>query len=79
MTLAAMTVPIGHFWLSVKRFYVQGTGSGTLMDVPSWIPEGAFLLGMVLFWIQLFAYTLRVITGEADLRTERAVDLGTDA
>jgi TRAP-type C4-dicarboxylate transport system permease small subunit len=79
MTLAAMTVPIGHFWFSVKRFYVQGTGSGTLMDVPSWIPEGAFLLGMVLFWIQLFAYTLRVITGEADLRTERAVDLGTDA
>lgn len=63
LTLAAMAIPIWFFWLSAHRNYVRGTGSATLADVPTWIPEALLLFGMAVFWIQLFAYTLRAATG----------------
>ena len=77
-TLTAIAVPIWFFWLSIVRHYKRGYTSGTLADVPAYIPEGFLLFGLVLFWIQLLAYTLRVIMDQVDLRTERAVDLGGD-
>jgi TRAP-type C4-dicarboxylate transport system permease small subunit len=63
LTLTAMAIPIWFFWLSVRRNYARGTGSATLADVPMWIPEGLLLVGMTMFWIQLFAYTLRAAAG----------------
>jgi TRAP-type C4-dicarboxylate transport system permease small subunit len=78
-TLLGMAVPMYYFFVSARRFYIRGTTSATWADVPTWIPEACFLVGMVLFWIQLLAYTLRVVTGQIDLRTERAVQLGADS
>ena len=75
-TLFATAIPIVYFWLSIKRHYARGYTSGTYYDVPSWLPESFLLVGLIIFWIQLFAYTLRVLTGQADLRTDHAVKLG---
>ena len=79
MTLAAISVPITYFFISVKRFYIRGTTSATWADVPTWIPEAFFLVGMCLFWVQLLAYTLRIITGDIDLESDRAVNLDADS
>ena len=78
MTLAAMSLVIWYFAKSVISHYTRGITSATYMDVPSWIPEGFFLLGMVIFWFQLLSYMIRVIRREVDLKTERAVQLGAD-
>ena len=75
-TLFAMGVPIWFFWLSIMRHYKRGYTSGTYADVPAYIPEGILLIGMILFWIQLLAYGMRVVAGQVDLSSERAVDLG---
>ena len=79
MTLAAMSLVIWFFWLSVANHYTRGITSATYMDVPSWIPESFFLTGMVVFWFQLVSYMIRVIRGEVDLKSERAVQLGADS
>ncbi len=63
LTLAAMAIPIWFFWASVQRSYTRGTRSATLADIPIWIPEGLLLLGMVVFWLQLLAYTVRAAVG----------------
>ncbi len=77
-TLIAMGVPIWFFWLSIMRHYKRGYTSGTYADVPAYIPESILLIGMMLFWVQLLAYGLRVLAGQVDLSSERAVNLGTD-
>ena len=77
-TLTAMAVPIWFFWLSIMRHYKRGYTSGTYADVPAYIPESIMLIGMVLFWIQLLAYGLRVLAGQVDLSSERAVNLGSN-
>ena len=75
-TLTAMAVPIWFFWLSIMRHYKRGYTSGTYADVPAYIPESILLIGMMLFWVQLLAYGLRVLAGQVDLSSERAVNLG---
>ena len=65
-TLVVTGMAIRAFGASVVRHYVRGYTSGTLADVPMWIPEGVFLLGLVLFWFQLVAYSLRLAVGAAD-------------
>jgi len=78
MTLLAMGMVIWYFGLSTVSHFVRGITTATYMDVPSWIPEGLFLLGMIIFWIQLLSYLIRVIRGEVDFTAERAVNLGID-
>jgi TRAP-type C4-dicarboxylate transport system permease small subunit len=78
MTLLSMGMVIWYFWVSTISHYVRGITTATYMDVPSWIPEGLFLLGMMIFWIQLLSYLIRVIRGEVDFTSERAVHLGAD-
>ena len=76
MTLAAMSVPIWFFGRSMWRHYEGGYTSGTIADVPAWLPESFVFAGMALFWLQLLAYTLRVAAGRADLDATRAANLG---
>ncbi len=56
---------VWYFWLRVARHWTRGTVSSSIAEVPMWIPEGAILLGLAVFWLQLLAYLLRQITGEA--------------
>lgn len=64
------------FFESALRKYQRGYISETIAEVPLWIPEAALLLGLVIFWLTLLAYTLRVLRREESLAAERAVDLG---
>ncbi len=63
LTLAAMSIPIWFFWVSVQRNFTRGIRSPTVAEIPMWIPESVLLFGMVLFWVQLLAFTLRAVTG----------------
>lgn len=65
LALWATGIFIWAFWMNVKRDYIRGYGSGTLADIPIWIPESILLFGMALFWVQLLAYAMRAITGAA--------------
>lgn len=62
-TMIVTGMAIRAFGASVVRQYVRGYTSGTLADVPMWIPEGVLLLGLVLFWFQLVACSLRLVMG----------------
>ncbi len=59
-TLVVTGLAIWHFYLNVAREYARGYSSGTMSNMPLWIPEGIMLLGFVVFWLQLLEYGLRV-------------------
>lgn len=67
VTLVTFTIPIAYFWRSVRLAYERGYTSGTYSDIPQWIPEAVMLVGLVLFWVQLVAHTIRVLRDEIDL------------
>ena len=60
-TIFVVGVAIWQFGRSIIRLYGRGYTSGTMSNIPSWIPETLITLGLVLFWIQLVAYLLRVV------------------
>jgi len=51
------------FFRSWKRNWDRGTVSGSIAEVPLWIPEGIVLIGLTIFVLQLFVYSLRTIAG----------------
>ncbi|MEE2804124.1 MAG: TRAP transporter small permease [Pseudomonadota bacterium] len=75
-TLIAMGLPLWYFGRSVIRKYESGYTSGTMLNAEQWIPESFLLVGLVIFWIQLLAYTLRVVNNQVDLDATRAANLG---
>jgi TRAP-type C4-dicarboxylate transport system permease small subunit len=50
------------FWIRVARAYQRGTVSSSMAAVPTWIPEGAMMLGLCFFALQALAYGLRHLT-----------------
>ncbi|MBM3522771.1 MAG: TRAP transporter small permease [Alphaproteobacteria bacterium] len=62
-TLGVVGLAIWCFWLSVRRNYLRGYRSESMVEVPLWIPEAVLLVGLVIFWLQLLAYLLRVLRG----------------
>lgn len=78
LTLFATAVPIVFFWRSIRSAYQYGYTTGTITDIPQWVPETFMFAGLVLFWIQLFAYTIRVLRDEVDLEVAGAAQLGVD-
>ena len=63
LTLAVVLVLTWFIWLRVARHWVRGSTSSSIAQVPLWIPEGAILLGLCVFALQLLAYLLRQIEG----------------
>ena len=63
LTLAVIGFQIRYFWRSVARNWDRGAVSETVAEVPMWIPEGIMLVGLVVFWIHIAVYLLRVLTG----------------
>ena len=53
------------FGRSVVDKYAFGYTSGTIADVPIWIPQSILLAGLGVFLLQLLAYTLDLIAGAA--------------
>ena len=75
-TLSAMGLPLWYFGRSVIKKYESGYTSGTMLNAEQWIPESFLLVGLIIFWIQLFAYTLRVFANQVDLDATRSANLG---
>jgi len=65
-TLALLTFFGWFFWFRVARHLSRGTVSSSIAQVPMWIPEGLVLIGLGLFWLQMFAYLLRMLFAPAD-------------
>ena len=63
-TLLMTSLLINYYWLNVQRSWTLNRVSSSIAEVPLWIPEAAVLAGMLVFWLQLFAYLLRQLTGE---------------
>lgn len=61
LTLGIVSILMWFFWLRVARHWTRGSTSSSIAEVPLWIPEGALLIGLGVFWLQLFAYGLRQI------------------
>lgn len=66
-TLAATAIPIVFFARSIGVAYQRGYTTGTITNISQWIPETFVLVGLGIFWLQLLAYTLRVLRSEVDL------------
>ncbi|TWG98912.1 TRAP-type C4-dicarboxylate transport system permease small subunit [Mesorhizobium sp. J18] len=62
LTMVVIGLFIWFFWIRVMRHWTRGTTSSSIAEMPMWIPEGAVLLGLSIFWLQLLAYLLRQIT-----------------
>lgn len=63
LTMSIVAMVMWFFWLRVLRHWNRGSVSNSIAEVPLWIPEGALLVGLGIFWLQLFAYGLRQLTG----------------
>ncbi|MCE7030025.1 TRAP transporter small permease subunit [Jiella avicenniae] len=61
LTLGLTSIFIWFFWIRVARNVARGTTSSSIAAVPMWIPEGFVLLGLCVFWLQVFAYFLRQV------------------
>ncbi|MDQ2704318.1 MAG: TRAP transporter small permease [Pseudomonadota bacterium] len=62
-TLAVVGLLVWYFWGNVSRQFSRGYTSGTMSGIPQWIPTGAMLVGLAIFWFQVFAYGLGVLVG----------------
>jgi TRAP-type C4-dicarboxylate transport system permease small subunit len=69
-TLFVTGLAIWQFSRSILRLYDRGYTSGTMSNIPSWIPETIMTVGLVLFWIQLVAHLLRVLGGSTRFLAE---------
>ena len=63
LTLLLVSAMIWFFWLRVARHWTRGTTSSSIAEVPMWIPEGAVMVALGVFWLQLLAYAMRQLTG----------------
>lgn len=78
LTLAAIAIPIVFFWRSIRVSYERGYTTGTMADIPQWLPEALMLAGLVLFWIQLLTYTIRAARNDIDFAAVDSVRRDTD-
>ncbi|WP_051241516.1 TRAP transporter small permease subunit [Stappia stellulata] len=61
---AAMSAGLAWmFWIRVARAWSRGTVSSSVAAVPTWIPEGAIMVGLCVFSLAALAHGLRHITG----------------
>ena len=67
LTLFITGVAVWSFGGGVFRNYLRDYTSGTLADVPMWIPEGMVLFGLVVFWIQLLSLALQLLRDRSGL------------
>ncbi|MCA1298788.1 TRAP transporter small permease subunit [Stappia indica] len=60
---AAMSAGLAWmFWIRVARAWSRGTVSSSVAAVPTWIPEGAIMVGLCVFSLAALAHGLRHIT-----------------
>ena len=72
LTLIAVFVPLWYFGRSVAINYRHGYTSGTISDMPLWIPEFAMWIGILVFWLRLLSYGLLVAVGVEQVDLEKS-------
>lgn len=76
-TLAVTAFLIRYFFVNVERQFTRGYTSGTMSNMPQWIPTGVMLIGLAVFWLQVFAYGLgiglRQIAPDSDPHAESGI------
>lgn len=60
LTLLPLSLVAFYFARSALRSWTEGAVGTGLLAVPLWVPEGIFLIGLLLFVLQLIAYALRL-------------------
>jgi TRAP-type C4-dicarboxylate transport system permease small subunit len=63
LTLAVCAFFCRYQYLAIDTSFARGTRSNTLAGTPLWLPMSVFLVGIIVFMIQLVAYALSVISG----------------
>lgn len=69
-TLAVVGLLVWYFYINVARQFSRGYTSGTMSGIPQWIPTGAMLVGLAIFWFQVFVYGIGVGTGTEKILRE---------
>jgi len=75
MTLGAVFVPLWYFGKSVLVDYTHGYRSGTISNIPIWIPEFAMWIGILIFWLRLLSYALLIATGREQVDLEKSTKI----
>jgi len=53
------------FWIRVARAWSRGTVSSSMAAIPTWIPEGAVMIGLCIFALAAVSHGLRHVTGHS--------------
>jgi TRAP-type C4-dicarboxylate transport system permease small subunit len=72
LTLAAVFVPLWYFGRSVLVNYSKGFTSGTISNMPLWIPEFGMWIGILIFWLRLLSYGLLIAVGLEGVDVEKS-------
>ncbi|MVW78469.1 TRAP transporter small permease subunit [Bordetella sp. 02P26C-1] len=67
LSLLAVGFLCYYFYLAITRFLARGTLSNSVIAVPLWIPNTIIMVGLIIFGLQLIAYLLRMISGDASI------------
>lgn len=63
LVLVLFSYILYFFFKTWKRDWDRNAVSGSIAEVPLWIPEGIVLIGLFLFVLQLLIYTIRTVFG----------------
>jgi TRAP-type C4-dicarboxylate transport system permease small subunit len=75
LTLGAIFVPLWYFGRSVVLNYRSGFTSGTISEMPLWIPEFGMWIGIAIFWLRLLSYGLLVAVGLEAVDLEKSTKM----
>ena len=56
------------FYLDIKRSFVRGFLTDSILPVPAWIPPIGVLVGLIVFAIDLLLHFVLIVRGEIELR-----------
>jgi TRAP-type C4-dicarboxylate transport system permease small subunit len=75
LTLIAVLVPLWYFGRSVAINYRLGYTSGTISNIPIWIPEFGMWIGILIFWLRLLSYGLLIAVGSEQVDLEKSTKI----
>ena len=75
LTLMAVFVPLWYFGRSVAINYSRGYTSGTISNIPLWIPEFGMWIGILIFWLRLLSYGLLIAVGSEQVDLEKSTKI----
>lgn len=73
-TLFIVGLAVGAFGYNVLRQFERGYWSGTMSQMPQWVPQGLVLVGLALAFLQILAYLANVISTRRVMDSDNSVD-----